>query len=200
VLACRRRIDTLFAVINADDFYGADSYTALATQLQTTPPHTTDFCMVGFRLGNTLSPNGPVCRGVCRVDADNRLVDIEEHTGLNPADLDGPTGLRHETPVSMNMWGFTPELFAPLAELFTTFRRQQAEAADAEFYLPAAVQRLVQDRAAVVRVLPSRSRWFGVTYPADRENAARVLQQLAADGTYPSPLFTDNAGNAAEGG
>jgi NDP-sugar pyrophosphorylase family protein len=175
-----------FAVINADDFYGANSFARLAAFLgQASGPA---YAMVGFRLANTLSENGTVSRGVC-AERDGRLEAITEVKAIARGDV-GPgrrfTG--HEI-VSMNFWGFTPAIFDGLDEGFRSFLSFAISDPKAEFYLPAAVSALIAKGSAAVHVLPSDDAWFGITYQEDRPHVAAAVAALVARGVYPAPLF-----------
>jgi hypothetical protein len=196
-LAAVRLVDGPFAVINADDFYGSGSYRLLAEFLRTpqagTPP---EFALVGFPLAVTLSPDGPVSRGVCEVDSSSHLVSIREvlkieRLGSDARWLDEAGAWRPlpgSTQVSLNFWGFTPA-FAPALEAgFTRFLEQNAASATAEYFLPSAVQDLVSSGAARVRVLSGGGPWSGLTYPGDRPRLAALLAALVASGEYPPEL------------
>ncbi len=195
VWCAREAIDGPFAVVNADDFYGAGSLRALAEFLRGeegagqgggVPP---TYAMVGFPLGNTLSENGAVSRGVCTVGPDAFLTDIQEHTGILASEV-GP-GRRYDpaTPVSMNCWGFGGRVFlAQLDAAWRAFVAARGAEPKAEFYLPAAVDALVKAGAARVRVLPTGDHWFGVTYREDKARVQAALAELVARGVYPSPL------------
>ncbi len=190
VWCAREQLHGPFAVVNADDFYGAKSLKALADFLRaeaTGGPPT--YAMVGFPLGNTLSENGAVSRGVCSVGADGFLKDIEEHTGILASEVGAGKRYAPETPVSMNCWGFDAREFLPqLDQAWRDFVAARGQEPKAEFYLPAAVNSLVQTGAARVRVLPTTDNWFGVTYREDKPHVQAALAALVANGTYPSPL------------
>lgn len=198
VWCARESLRGPFAVVNADDFYGANSLRELAEFLRgldagrvpgapaTKRPN---YAMVGFPLGNTLSENGAVSRGVCTLGGDGLLAKIEEHTGI-VVDEVGP-GRRYDpaTPVSMNCWGFDAEDFLPqLDRAWREFVAARGAEPKAEFYLPAAVDGLVQTGAARVCVLPTSDNWFGVTYREDKPRVQAALAALVAQGAYPSPL------------
>ncbi len=195
VLCAEPLLDGPFAVINADDFYGAASYRALAEHLQT---GTRDFAMVGFVLRKTLSAFGSVARGVCSVDEAGMLRTVVEHTkieqdgtGARSIQADGSTlALTGDELVSMNMWGFTPELFAPLREDFLRFLRAAGGEQKSECYLPNSVNTLVGQGLARVRVLSSPDAWFGVTYREDRESVVERIRALVAAGAYPERLWS----------
>ena len=195
VLAAADAIHEPFAVINADDFYGAESYRVLAGHLQ---PGSGDYAMVGFILRNTLSEFGSVARGVCRVSADGYLEGVEELTSIerdrNSAKNTAPDGtvriLSGDEPVSMNMWGFTPEIFAQLREIFRRFLERSATDLKAECYVPMAVNELVARGDARVTMLQSRDPWFGVTYREDRPRVVESIRRLIESGAYPGALWS----------
>lgn len=179
-----------FAVVNADDFYGAGSLAALGDFLRApaaagTPAH----AMVGFPLGNTLSENGAVSRGVCTVDAAGWLTGIEERSGILAADVGVGRAYAAATPVSMNCWGFRAGTFLDsLDEAWRDFFAARGQEEKAEFYLPAAVDGLVRRGAVRVRVLATADSWFGVTYREDKSGVQAALAKLVGQGVYPSPL------------
>jgi UTP-glucose-1-phosphate uridylyltransferase len=177
-----------FAVINADDFYGADSFRQLAGFLSTVQRG--ESAMVGFRLGNTLSEAGAVSRGICEVDTQQTLRSVTEQTGILAEQVGPGRAFSADTIVSMNCWGFHSSLFG---ELDVLFRRFLAEAIPAnptkgEFYLPAAISDLVAAKRMHTRVLPTESQWFGVTYREDKPRVTASIAELVARGDYPTPL------------
>ena len=194
VWMARHAIREPFAVINADDFYGRDSFATLARALSDTAGREGDYCMVGFRVGNTLSPSGTVSRGICTTDAKGYLTGIVERTAI--ARVDGqvrftdehgtPQVLADDTPVSMNMWGFTPDYFAHTETYFRRFLAEHATDERAEYYIPWAVNELITSGTARVRVLDTTSSWFGVTYAEDRAEVVRRLRALTDAGEYPA--------------
>ncbi len=196
-LAAARLVDGPFAVVNADDFYGAGSYRLLAAHLRAHPTSTPpEFALVGFPLAVTLSPDGPVSRGVCEVDGSSHLVSIREvlkieRQGADARWLDDAgrwQPLPGSTPVSLNFWGFTPA-FAPALETgFARFLERNAGSTTAEYFLPSAVQDLVSSGVARVRVLSGGGPWSGLTYPGDRPRLAALLESLVASGEYPAEL------------
>lgn len=199
VLAAQRAVRGPFLVINADDFYGAAAFRQAADflRLPAAPPPQR-WCMVGYRLANTLSEHGAVSRGVCEVTADGLLKEIVEHTSLVPCDGGARANaagshdavLAGDTPVSMNFWGFTPALFSCLEERFARFLRERGHDLKAELYIPAVVNDLVREGVATVRVLDSPEPWFGMTYRDDRDAVAARLRDLTARGEYPPRLWT----------
>ena len=201
VLSCRNAVHTNFAAINADDFYGRSTFEALAGFLRQTHQGQSGFlecCMAGYRLGNTLSENGSVARGVCQVDGDGFLTGIRERTHIEregerarSREGDGElTYLPLEMLVSMNMWGFTPTFFPALQEQFSLFLDKNAgDLSKVEFYLPEAVNALIQQQRARAKVLPTSEKWFGVTYPQDRPTVQAAIRQLIAQDVYPENLW-----------
>lgn len=211
VWCARAAIRENFAVINADDFYGQDSFAQLSSFLApradrgaggaetaalnsvpagTIAPATlAEFAMVGFRLSNTLSEHGAVSRGVCVADENGLLVSITERVGIESTDV-GPGGtFSGDEIVSMNCWGFTPDLFAGLDEQFREFLSSRGHEPKAEFYLPAAVSTMIARRQIKVRVLPTEASWFGVTYRDDKPRVIAALADLVKRGVYPEKLF-----------
>jgi len=194
VLAARHHLKAPFIVINADDFYGASGFRALAGALGEpgagpVPVH----AMVAFRLANTLSRHGTVARGLCRVGPEGLLEGIREHTAIRAlpeggAAEDGPGGTRFftgEEPASMNMWGFRPSLLPALEGYFRAFLERLGGDPKAEFFLPAAVDALIQEGRAAVKVLPTPDRWFGITYREDQAVVQDEIRALVEAGHYP---------------
>ena len=186
-----------FAVINADDFYGRDAFEVIAKELSREHDHPGDYCMVGFRVGNTLTENGTVARGVCSTK-DGFLTGVVERTSIGYDDeknivFTDENGnvckLAPETPVSMNMWGFTPDYFDFSKREFKKFLDANIDNPKAEFYIPTVVDTVIKNNEATVKVLDTDSRWFGVTYAGDRQGVVDKFARLHQDGVYPSPLF-----------
>jgi dTDP-glucose pyrophosphorylase len=197
-LAAAPLLDGPFAVVNADDFYGAGSYRALAGHLRRPQRGPVpEFAIVGFPLATTLSPDGPVSRGVCTVDADGFLVSIREVLKVEPdgddaREIDEAGRARRipgTTPVSLNFWGFGPALLPALEEGFRRFLEESARSARAEYFLLSAVQSLVDRGAAKVRVLGGGGPWGGLTYPGDRPRLVALVESLTARGEYPRDLW-----------
>lgn len=186
VWCAREAVRGNFAVINADDFYGADSFRQLGQFLATA--RGASFAMVGFRLANTLSEHGTVARGVCRSGAGGALVSITEQTGIAAADVGPGRTYSGEEIVSMNCWAFTPALFDGLDAQFRSFLEREGGQLKSEFYLPAAVSALVAAGTATVTVLPTRSSWFGVTYRDDKPRVTAAIAALVTSGEYPADL------------
>ena len=197
VLVGKDVIKEPFAVINADDFYGRESYKVLAGYLTGLENKQNDYCMVGYRVGNTLSESGSVARGVCEKDADRYLTSVVERTYII-RDTDGIIKYKDEnevlqpldenTPVSMNMWGFTPEYFEYSEDQFVEFLKENAGNIKAEFFIPLAVNNLIVSKTAKVKVLDTPSKWFGVTYAEDRQMVVDKIQELINKGEYPAKL------------
>jgi hypothetical protein len=197
IRAGRHEIAGAFAAINADDFYGADSFRALAGFLAE-PGDPAGHCMVAFRLGQTLSDNGSVSRGVCLCGADRLLTGIEERTQVaRHADgsvWDEPPGaaparLTGEEPVSMNCWGFRPSVFGELDAAFEDFLRGEGgRSPKAEFTIPSVVDGMIRSGRGTVKVLDTASRWFGVTYREDKAAVQAAILRRVDAGEYPGSL------------
>jgi hypothetical protein len=196
-LAAAPLLDGPFAVINADDFYGAGSYRVLAEYLRRPQDGAVpEFAIVGFPLATTLSPDGPVSRGVCAVDDEGFLVSIREVLKVEPdgenareIDASGGRPIPGATPVSLNFWGFTAALLPALEEGFRRFLDENAGSISAEYFLLSAVQSLVDAGSARVRVLGGGGPWGGLTYPGDRPRLAALLESLTSRGEYPRDLW-----------
>jgi hypothetical protein len=198
VLMGKEVIREPFAVINADDFYGRDSFAALGRYLNELPADAANrYCMVGFRVGNTLSESGTVARGICSTNEAGNLTTVVERTEIMR--IDGKVSYKDEqgawvvvdenTPVSMNMWGFTPDYFAHSEAYFIDFLKANSENLKAEYFIPLMVNKLITDGTSTVRVLDTDSKWFGVTYAADRQGVVDKINALIAAGEYPAKLF-----------
>jgi len=204
VLSCRREVDSPFAVINADDYYGAEAFRLLAGHLAEARDQdgVGDDAMVGYRLSRTLSDHGPVARGVCEVSADGDLIDIRERTdierspdGVRYRDRDGGwTSLTGEEIASLNAWGFTPGVFEELEARFPSFlERHRAAILSAEYFLPDVVNELLRERRAHVRVLATRDQWFGITYREDLPRLGDAIRGFIRAGLYPEDLWGGDA-------
>ena len=189
-----------FAVINADDFYGRDTFAVIGKYLSELPEGAkNDYCMVGFRVGNTLSESGTVARGICSTDANGHLTTVVERTEIMR--VNGPVCYKDEegkwvavpdnTPVSMNVWGFTPDYFQHSEAYFKEFLSdpKNMQNLKAEFFIPLMVNKLINEKTATVKVLDTTSHWFGVTYAADRQGVVDKIQALIDKGEYPAKLF-----------
>ena len=197
VLMAKDVIKEPFAVINADDFYGRDSFAVLGKWLSEMDGKTNSYCMVGYRVGNTLSESGSVSRGVCAMDDNRMLTDVVERTKIERIDgvvkykdeNDEWVSIEDNTPVSMNMWGFTPDYFAHSESYFAEFLNENMSNLKAEFFIPLMVNKLIQEGTSTVEVLDTTSRWFGVTYAEDRPSVVAKIQDLVDAGEYPAKLF-----------
>ncbi len=187
VWCAREALPGNFAVINADDFYGADSFAQLGQFLAAA--RGSQFAMVGFRLSNTLSEHGGVSRGVTRTTADGTLVSVVEEHGIVAAEVGPGKKYSGEEFVSLNCWGFTPALFAGLDRQFPEFLRQRSGEPKAEFYLPVAVSEMIERGEAKVQVRPTDSTWFGVTYREDKPRVQAAIAALVQAGRYPARLW-----------
>ena len=203
VLTAKGLVDSPFIVINADDFYGRGGYAVLADYLRKAAAGSSSdvepTCMVGFPLRNTLSEHGTVARGLCQCNDAMDLESVVEITSIRKTETgaayDGVGGevvpLKGDELVSMNMWGFLPSFFPLLEERFRSFMKDHGNSDKAEFYIPFAVDELIQSGRASSRVLTTDSTWFGVTYQEDKPVVVKALQALADDGKYPSPLWEE---------
>jgi UTP-glucose-1-phosphate uridylyltransferase len=197
ILCARDAVKTPFAVINADDFYGRDSYATLGDYLSVLTNDSTAYAMVGFTLKNTLSVHGTVARGVCQTDPSGKLTDIQELTKIaklaQGAEHRGDDGqvvaLTGEEPVSMNMWGFTPAIFPQLEADFRAFLTAKGAEMKSEAYIPMSVGSLIRAGQATCQVLRSDSTWFGVTYREDKPVVQASISQQVSSGAYPSSLW-----------
>ncbi len=200
VMMAAKAIKEPFCVINCDDFYNRDAFMVIGKFLSELPEGSVNrYAMVGFRVGNTLSENGTVARGICSTDADGNLTTVVERTEIMRVngdicykDEEGKwVAVEENTPVSMNMWGFTPDYFSYSEEYFKEFldNPKNMENPKAEFFIPLMVNKLIVENTATVKVLDTTSKWFGVTYSADRPGVVEKIQNLINDGTYPEKLF-----------
>lgn len=201
VLMVKDLVHEPFLVINADDYYGKEAFHKIHTYMvnsmdETKSPY--ELCMAGFVLANTLSENGTVTRGVCEVNPDGTLKRVEETFAIEQKE-DGiaakneagdPVNVYAEQLVSMNMWGLPPVFFEELEKSFPEFLQQIPEGnLKAEYLLPKIIDKLVQEKRAVVKVLDTRDKWFGVTYQEDKEAVVAAIRKLVDDGVYPEQLF-----------
>ena len=197
VLMGKDVINEPFAVINADDFYGQESFAILADFLRGVEGKKNEYCMVGYHVGNTLSESGAVSRGVCVVDEKGHLQNVVERTSIEEKggaiyylnEKNEEVGLQPNTPVSMNMWGFTPDYFEYSTEYFKEFLAENGQKLKSEFYIPLAVNNLIVQHKVTCKVLDTPSKWFGVTYAEDRPQVVLKINELIRKGTYPEKLF-----------
>ena len=184
-----------FAVINADDFYGRDAFAKLGAFLSEAKPM--QFAMVGYKLELTLSENGSVARGVCKVAEDGALESVTEMTKLvragdtaeNQEDPANPVKVPLDARVSMNLWGFSPELFDELERRFPEWLAENGAKEKSEWYIPFVVDELIREGKATCKVLPTESSWFGVTYREDKPFVMAEIKKLVDAGEYPANLL-----------
>jgi dTDP-glucose pyrophosphorylase len=196
MLACRDLVNEPFAVINADDFYGRQSFQVLGDWLRAHTASENVYSLVGFILAKTLSEHGSVSRGICSA-SNGLLVDVEEcyeiqRTAEGPIQARrraGVTTVTGDEPVSMNMWGFTPDVFRYMTDNFTDFLDGMADPMKAEYLIPSIVQELIENGKVTVDVLNSTEQWFGVTYPEDKPAVVKSVRTLIEDGVYPESLW-----------
>jgi dTDP-glucose pyrophosphorylase len=198
VLMAKDIIHEPFAVINGDDFYSSDAFQTMANYLcSLTAGQQHQYSLVGYQVGNTMSEHGSVSRGVCLADANELLVSVTERTniqyinnGIAYQDADGKfVFLEPETLVSMNFWGFTPEYFKQTEPMFSHFVKENHDSLKAEFYIPSAIDKLINRSEASVKVLRSNAKWFGVTYKEDKPLVIEKLARLIKAGVYPAQLW-----------
>jgi dTDP-glucose pyrophosphorylase len=192
ILVAKEAVNEPFAVINADDFYGRESFEVIAKQLMATDVNSTDFSMVGFYIKNTLSSNGSVARGYCDVQG-SKLATVEEYFEIECKE-DGV--IRHsggemkdDDMVSMNTWGFTPKLFDSLESGFIDFLNKEGGELKSEYLLPEVIDQMIQNGEANVAVLPSNEKWMGVTYTEDKPQVMAGIRALVDAGIYPQNLW-----------
>ena len=189
-------INTPFAVINADDFYGRDGYAVIGDYLSQLGTSEGKYCMVGYEVSKTLSENGTVSRGVCTVDAEGNLCGMVERTKIERVngtivfhDLGTDEPLEENTPVSMNLFGFTPDYFRHSEAFFKEFLKDNIENLRSEFFIPLMVNKVISEGTASMRVLSTTANWFGVTYKEDKPQLMQKIEELIAKGEYPRNLW-----------
>ena len=193
-------INEPFAVINCDDFYGRDSFEVMGKWLAALPADSKNvYSMVGFRVGNTLSESGTVSRGICETNENRLLTSVVERTKIMRREgevqyLDDDekwVSTPETTPVSMNFWGFTPDYFQYSEDYFKFFLSNEKNITNlkSEFFIPLMVDKLINDGTATCEVLDTTSKWFGVTYPEDRQSVVDKIKTLVDSGVYPNKLF-----------
>ena len=194
VLACKGIVNEPFAVINADDYYGKEAFVKIHDYLVEHAEDNHNYCMAGFILENTLSENGGVTRGVCKVDEKGHLVDVDEtsdiiKTATGAAIAGSDKVVDAKSHVSMNMWGLTPEFIDILETGFVEFLENLGDnALKAEYLLPIIIDKLIKENQASVTVLETQDKWFGVTYAEDKQYVIDSFKKLVEDGVYTSPL------------
>jgi hypothetical protein len=195
VLCAKEVIHEPFAVINADDFYGRDAFDKAVIFL-TEEVSPKKYCIIGYELSKTISENGTVSRGVCEVDIEGNLTHINERTKIFPENgkiyytesgINVP--LPADTVVSMNFWGFDPNVFEYIQKLFIRFLRENGGNPKAEFFIPIIGDAFIADGKGEIKVIPTSAQWFGVTYKEDAPHVKEEIHKLIAEGTYPEQLF-----------
>ena len=193
VLSARYVVDDNFVVINADDFYGRESFIKIADYLKNVDKSSKEYSMVSYKLINTMSDYGSVSRGICNVD-NGKLVDINERTNIVKKDGnlvyidEGEHLIDKDALVSVNFWGFTPCMFDDAYRYFIEFFQSNSDLSKKEFYLPTIVKKSIDDGASVT-VLESESKFSGMTYKEDREELSRYICELVNNGIYPNNLW-----------
>lgn len=198
ILVAKDVIHEPFAVINADDYYGANAYQIMKRQLETMSTDAgLNYAMVGYILRNTLSEYGTVARGVCQYSPDWYLTKVIERKSIQkngdeaffPDEQDQPQHLTGDEIVSMNLWGFMPDIFDHLQEQFLAYLQEHGQEDKSEFYIPTVVDNLIQSGQKTVKILKTHDSWFGVTYREDKENAQACIRQLIERGIYPASIW-----------
>ena len=199
VMMAAKAIDTPFAVINADDFYGQNAYEVIGNYLSGLADSVAQYCMVGYEVNKTLSENGTVSRGVCTVDQAGNLTSMVERTKIERNaegvivfhDLGEDVTLEENTPVSMNLFGFTPDYFAHSESAFCEFLASESTKSNlkAEFFIPLMVNKLIGEGTAKMKVLSTTAQWFGVTYKEDKPQLMAKIEALIEAGVYPHNLW-----------
>lgn len=200
IYCCRNEVREPFAAINADDFYGRDAFDKTAAFLRSiADTEMYHFCMAGYRIENTLTDGGTVARGICRVSAESYLAEITERTRIGRKDgkivftVDDETfeTISEGSLVSMNMWGFTPGMLNELEGLFKEFLHDLAlDEKSAEFFLPSAVNALIESGKADVKVLDTSAKWYGMTYQSDKQTVTDAIAAMVRAGIYPERLWS----------
>lgn len=197
VLTAEKKIGGPFAVINADDFYGASAFKVMADFLLKARSEENAYSLVGYELSSTLSEHGSVARGVCQADDRGMLVDIVERVHIEKT----PRGIffkddqgqlapfRGDEIVSMNFWGFTPTFFGFIKRAFENFLKENLKNPKAEIFIPLVINKLVKNGQVTVKVLETKEKWFGVTYREDKSRVMEELTKLVAAGVYPKKLW-----------
>ena len=197
ILSAMQTVRDPFAVINADDFYGQLAYQKIYKYLSEPPVDAlpANYCMVGYPLKNTLSEHGSVSRGICSVSEDDKLNSVRELTHIVKKhseifnEVNGEKeSLTGDEVVSMNMWGFSPQVFIQLERLFSEFLKENLNVLSSEFYIPFAVDNLIQSGTATLEVLETTEKWFGVTYQEDKVQVQKAILSLIQHGDYPSSI------------
>lgn len=197
LLACKDLAKEPYAILNADDFYGRESYALLSAYLERISAGDTNACMIGFKLNHTLSKHGSVTRGICKSTEDSLLQTIEEVSDIHheedsvyQEDATGKrTPLANDTLASMNMWGFSPSLFGAFTDSFVDFLQAKGQELKSELVIPTAVSTLIEKGKVSVKAIGTSSKWFGVTYPEDKPGVVSQINALVESGEYPGNLW-----------
>jgi len=197
VLCCKGTVNEPFAVINADDFYGKDGFIK-AHNFLTTSVSDNQYAIIGYELKKTLSDNGSVSRGVCNVDAEGNLIDINERTkiyrhengAITYEDENGLHEVSEDSSVSMNFFAFAPNFIDHCETYFDEFLDKEISNPKGEFFIPLVVDKVVKNKQADVKVIPTSAQWFGVTYKEDAPGVQASIDKLVADGEYPARLWS----------
>ena len=197
VMMAKGAIDGPFAVINADDFYGREAYQTIGDSLSQLDNSRNNYCMVGYQVSKTLSENGTVSRGVCTVDGEGNLQGMVERTQIERVngtilfhDGGADEPLAEDTPVSMNLFGFTPDYFEYSEAYFKEFLAANIDNLKSEFFIPLMVNKVINNGTATMRVLKTTSNWFGVTYKEDKPQLMAKIEELIESGVYPRNLWS----------
>ncbi|QXV67219.1 nucleotidyltransferase [Mucilaginibacter achroorhodeus] len=197
VLAAHKQVHEPFCVINADDFYGYEAFEKMAKFL-TTEVADDKYSLMGYQIDKTLSDYGTVSRGVCAVDENGNMTEVNERTevyfkedgSVAYKDATGEHPLSNDTRVSMNFWGFTPAVFKQSEELFRKFVEANKSNPKAEFFIPLVADDLIKNGVASFKVIPTSNKWFGVTYKEDKPIVQASISELVENGTYPANLWS----------
>lgn len=197
VWVAHKAVNEPFAIINADDFYGRGSYKLLYDFLNGKANESMEYCIIGYQLARTLSEYGSVSRGVCQTDERGYLQSIVERTKIykteNGAEYEDENGNRHtidgNAPVSMNMMGFMPSVFEYMEKYFVDFLKEKGNDPKAEYLLPDLIDRLIKNRIAKMKIIPTDENWFGVTYKEDKPIVIEKIRRLVDKGIYPEKLW-----------
>lgn len=195
VWSARNVIEDAFVVINADDYYGKEAFINAAKFLNN-PDSENNYGLVGYTLKDTLSNNGSVSRGICKIDGDNNLIAIEEHLNIEKkanviTDITTGENFNGEELVSLNFWVCQPEIFQTIEEEFITFLEDDRLVKTSELYLPLIIKKIMESGEDTIKTIPSNEQWFGITYAADREEVVKALKERTDNEQYPVPMWQD---------
>jgi dTDP-glucose pyrophosphorylase len=194
ILACKKAVKEPFVVINADDYYGQEAFKQLHDYIVNLNINNNifDFCMAGFIISNTLSENGTVTRGICKIDKNNFLLECNETKNIqkkNNIIISDSGNISELNFVSMNMWGLTPDFICELEKRFVNFLENLSEPEKEEFLLPIIIDNMIKEKIAKVKLLKTNDKWFGVTYKEDTEYVKKSINSLIENNIYPKKLF-----------